>query len=143
VYTLELLIAAFLGTTAMTACMYLYGFITKQPTYVIHLLSQMLIGSRKSYTNLIELLIGTFAHYGVGLFFTLVYASLQNDRVFDWNMGSALAIGLITGMVAVVVWLTYLKVHHCPFKTNLIHFCISLSLSHVVFAIMIFLYMNS
>jgi hypothetical protein len=130
------ILSGFAGTAAMTVVMYLYTYFTKRFTKVIHVLGNMLIGednyqspSKRAW------FIGTIAHFGVGMLFSFAYFLLWNWGFFKINFQDSLWIGMASGVVAIVVWKTYLTVHRTPPKVSQIHYFIALFLAHIVFGV--------
>ncbi len=126
----------------MTGCMYLYGWVFKQQTQVIHLLGNILTGCNSQEISLSQFATGVLAHYGVGFFFTLTYYSLENDGFLTWLLAPAIITGIISGILATVVWMGYIRIHQSPPRVHPIHYSLALLLAHVVFASVIFSYMN-
>lgn len=124
------------GTMAMTLVMYLYTFFTQQFTKVIHLLDSLLAGNldfknpQKS-----TLMIGTIAHFGVGILFSFSYFLLWNWGVFQINFKDSILIGVVSGLLAIVVWKGYLSFHNQAPDISQTHFFIALVVAHLVFGI--------
>src|SRR5690606_4745896 len=124
------------GTVAMTGLMYLYSYLSKRFTKVIHILGNMVIGERNYYTpSRNALLIGTVAHFGVGILFSFAYFLLWNWGIFGINLGDSVLIGIVSGVVAIIVWKIYLSLHSSPPKISHFHYFASLFLAHIVFAV--------
>ncbi|PZX48398.1 DUF6789 family protein [Algoriphagus chordae] len=130
------ILSGVVGTIAMTICMYLYASLTKQFTKVIHILGNMLVGESNYYNpSKNALLVGTTAHFGVGVLFSFAYFLLWNWGVFQINLEDSALIGFISGLVAIGVWQGYISLHSHPPKFSHIHFFIALLISHVIFGI--------
>lgn len=129
-------LSGFVGTIAMTGVMYLYSIVSKRFTKVIHILGNMVTGERNYYTpTKTALLIGTVAHFGVGILFSFAYFLLWNWGIFHINLKDSVLIGVFSGIVAIVVWKIYLSVHSSPPNTSQIQYFIALFLAHIVFAV--------
>jgi hypothetical protein len=128
------ILSGFAGTVAMTVVMYFYTYITKHFTKVIHVLGNMLIGeSNYQSPSHRAFITGTIAHFGVGVLFSFAYFLLWNWGLFKINFQDSVWIGMISGVVAIIVWKTYLTVHRTPPQLSHIHFFIALFIAHIVF----------
>ena len=130
------LLSGIAGTIAMTIIMYLYALIAKKHTKVIHLLGGMISGeSNYSSPNINTLILGTLAHFGVGILFSFAYFLLWNWGIFRINFEDSVLIGAISGIVAIVTWKMYLSLHNSPPYIFQTHYFIALFLAHIVFGI--------
>ncbi|MFC5625063.1 DUF6789 family protein [Algoriphagus winogradskyi] len=130
------ILAGVVGTIAMTICMYLYSFSTKQFTKVIHILGNMLVGESNYYTpSRNAWVIGTIAHFGVGVLFSFAYFLLWNWGVFRINLEDSVLIGFISGVLAIGVWQGYIILHSHPPTFSHIHFFIALLIAHIIFGL--------
>ncbi|GAA0880828.1 hypothetical protein GCM10009119_37980 [Algoriphagus jejuensis] len=124
------------GTLGMTAVMYLYAALSRQFTKVIHLLGGLLAGDpdfRKPHKN--SLILGTIAHFGVGVIFSFAYFLLWNWGIFRIDLLDSILIGAASGVVAIIVWKSYLSLHHSPPNLSQTHYFIALFLAHLVFGL--------
>lgn len=122
------------GTIAMTVFMYLYASLTHQFTKVIHILGNMLVGERNFYSpTLNAMIVGTAAHAGVGVLFSFAYFLLWNWGIFQIDLVDSIWIGMISGVIAVLVWKSYLSLHSHPPKFSQLHYFIALLLGHIIF----------
>jgi hypothetical protein len=130
------ILSGFAGTLAMTAVMYLYSYLTGKQTKVIHFLGTMLIGER-TYLNPSKnsKLVGTIAHFGVGVLFSFGYFLLWNWGIFRINFKDAVLIGMASGFLAIVVWKLYLTLHSKPPSYSAFHYFLALFLAHIVFGV--------
>jgi len=129
-------LSGIVGTIAMTAVMYFYAGITKRFTKVIHILGCMLAGDNSLfYPTRNALTVGTVGHFGVGVLFSFAYFLLWNWGVFRINFSDSVLIGAASGVVAVIVWKSYLVLHLHPPKISQIHYFIALFLAHIIFGI--------
>jgi hypothetical protein len=130
------LLSGVAGTVAMTCFMYLYASLTHQFTKVIHILGNMVIGESNYNTpSRNALLIGTVAHFSVGILFSFAYFLLWNWGIFKIDLSDSVWIGVASGIVAIVVWKIYLSVHSSPPQNSHLHYFIALFLAHIVFAV--------
>ncbi|EPR69133.1 DUF6789 family protein [Cyclobacterium qasimii] len=130
------LLSGIAGTIAMTLVMYLYSSLSNHFTKVIHILGSMISGE-SNFTNPEKrvLLLGTLAHFGVGIIFSFSYFLLWNWGIFRINFQDAVLIGAASGVLAVIVWKSYLSLHSKPPKISQLHYFIALFLAHIVFGI--------
>ncbi|WP_339926313.1 DUF6789 family protein [uncultured Cyclobacterium sp.] len=130
------LLSGIAGTIAMTLVMYLYSALTNRFTKVIHVLGSMISGEKNCFAPQKKaLFLGTLAHFGVGIIFSFSYFLLWNWGIFDINLQDAVLIGAASGLVAVIVWKTYLSLYSQPPKLSQLHYFIALFLAHIVFGI--------
>lgn len=124
------------GTVAMTVIMYLYSYLSQHFTKVIHILGNMLVGERNYYSpGKNAMIVGIVMHFGVGVLFSFLYFLLWNWGVFQINFEDSILIGLISGLIAIAGWKSYLSLHSNPPKFSQLHFFIALFLAHIVFAV--------
>ena len=124
------------GTVAMTLIMYLYSYLSHSFTKVIHILGNMLVAERNYYTpSKSAITVGSIAHFGVGVLFSLSYFLIWNWGIFKINVQDSILIGAISGVVAIVVWKGYLSLHANPPKLSHFHYFIALFIAHIVFAV--------
>lgn len=122
------------GTVAMTLVMYLYARISKEFTKVIHILGSMLSGDNNfTSPQNSTLILGTLAHFGVGVLFSFSYFLLWNWGTFRINLEDSILIGAASGVLAIVVWKTYFLLHDHPPLISQKHYFIALFLAHIVF----------
>ena len=129
-------LSGFAGTIAMTCFMYFYSSVTHRFTKVIHILGNMVIAESKyEKPSRNALLIGTVAHFAVGILFSFAYFLLWNWGVFKIDFSDSVLIGVVSGFVAIMVWKIYLTVHSASPKLHEFHYFIALFLAHIVFAV--------
>ncbi|WP_026953487.1 hypothetical protein [Algoriphagus vanfongensis] len=81
------------------------------------------------------LVLGTLAHFGVGIIFSFSYFLLWNWGIFRINFEDSVLIGAISGVVAIIVWKTYISLHFRPPVPPHTHYFFALFLAHIVFGI--------
>lgn len=129
-------VSGIVGTLAMTLTMYLYSYLSQHFTKVIHILGNMLVGERNYYSpSKNALILGTVAHFGVGVLFSFAYFLLWNWGVFQINLEDSILIGVFSGVIAIAGWKGYLSLHANPPKFFHLHYFIALFLAHIVFAL--------
>lgn len=141
---IQTVLAGIVGTIGMTLVMYGYTLVFGKNTKVIHLLGTMVTGSanKPDFDRWKANLVGTLGHFGVGIIFSWSYFLLWNWGVFSKNLGDSIFIGVISGIIAIFVWLGYFHLHSNPPKINLIHYSFALMIAHIVFGILT-VYMSS
>lgn len=126
---LDIVLIALAATAAMTAFSYALSFLLsfnfKEPEHLSVMLKRMPIHDK---------LAGWTVHYLAGLLFVVAYYLLWNNGVQP-NLISALVIGLISGLVAILVWHLTLVVHPNPPRIRRIPFYLQLVPAHIVFAL--------
>ncbi|WP_460513970.1 hypothetical protein [Cyclobacterium sediminis] len=129
-------LSGIVATAVMTIVMYIYTILFKHFTKVIHLLGCMISGDQKLHSpSKGALTLGTFAHFGVGVIFSMSYYLLWNWGVFEINFFDSVIIGGLSGIVAIVVWKFYLKLHHYQPEISQNHYFFALFIAHIVFGI--------
>lgn len=130
------ILSGFVGTVAMTVVMYLYSAVTNRNTKVIHILGSMLAAEdsfAKPSKN--SKIVGIAGHFGVGILFSFAYFLLWNWGVFRINFQDSVLIGAVSGVVAIVVWKSYLTLHNRPPQISQINYFTALFIAHIVFGI--------
>ncbi|MFD2036692.1 hypothetical protein ACFSKL_17945 [Belliella marina] len=124
------------GTIAMTIVMYIYSKIVHQNTKVVHVLGTMLTGGQDSQIDDKKIFwAGCVGHTGVGVLFSFAYFLLWNWGIFRINFEDSVWVGILSGLVAIVIWRTYFNLHRSPPAVSLNHYSIALFLAHIVFGI--------
>lgn len=131
------IISGFAGTLAMTIIMYAYAYLIKKNTKVVHIFGAMVTGNTGLTKNqkVKILATGTIAHVFVGVLFSFSYFLLWNWGIFDISLSDSLIIGLLSGVIAIIVWRLYFSVHQKPPKIPLPHYFAALLISHVFFGL--------
>lgn len=134
---IQTVLAGIVGTIGMTLVMYGYAIISRKNTKVIHILGTMVIGnaSRPDIDSWKANLAGTLGHFGVGIIFSWSYFLLWNWGIFNMTLGDSIFIGLVSGILAIFVWLGYFQLHSNPPKVDLLHYSVALMIAHIVFGI--------
>tara|TARA_R110002020_G_scaffold254617_1_gene468370 strand:- start:54278 stop:54778 length:501 start_codon:yes stop_codon:yes gene_type:complete len=130
------ILSGIVGTIAMTLVMYLYSSLSKQFTKVVNILGNMLVGESNFYSpSKNAYIVGILAHFGVGVLFSFGYFLLWNWGIFKINLEDSIWIGVVSGLLAVIVWKGYLSVHSNPPQISQVHYFIALFLAHIVFGL--------
>lgn len=124
------------ATVVMTIAMYSYTSLTKHFTKVIHLLGSMISGDQNFHSpRKSTLILGTLAHFTVGIIFSMSYYLLWNWGVFEITFLDSVIIGGLSGIVAIVVWKAYIKLHNYRPKISQFHYFMALFIAHIIFGI--------
>lgn len=125
----ETVLTALAATTMMTIFSYALSYIVKmnfkEPEHLSVMLKRIPIHDKVA---------GWAIHYIVGLIFVVAYFLIWKNGI-EANIGSGLAIGAISGLIAILVWHLTLKLHPHPPRIHRIPFYIQLVSAHIVFAI--------
>ncbi len=131
------ILAGIAGTIVMTATMYLYSNITGRNTQVVHILGAMVTGNhveaKEDKTKM--LITGAISHTFVGVLFSLSYFLLWNWGVFTINWIDSNIVGSLSGIIAIIVWRSYIFVHENAPDISLSHYFFALFISHVIFGV--------
>lgn len=134
--------AGIVATAVMTLLMYGMTYLTNYQLKVVKILGTMLTdqtgpkGTLSDYPAVI--VIGTFAHYAVGIFFAVCYYCLWQSGIGRPTPGSGAVFGFVSGLIAILVWRTFFWVHPRPPKTvPLSPYSIALLLTHIIFGMMV------
>lgn len=121
----------------MTFIMYGYGTMTNSNTRVIHVFGTMLRGgsdTTKKKERRKTFAIGTIGHFSVGVVFALSYFLLWSWGVFRIRAFDTIILGLLSGIIAIMVWGLYLSYHvHTP-EISRKHYYAALLIAHIFFA---------
>ncbi|MDX5423499.1 MAG: hypothetical protein LPK14_14685 [Hymenobacteraceae bacterium] len=130
-------IAGIAGTAAMTAFLYLLSFITHRVMKVVRILGTMLLNRTQSDGDLSQAtstkVVGTLAHYGVGVFFAIIYLALWDSGVGPVTASWGLLFGLAHGIVAMVIWYFFFMLHPNPPLIKLKTYLVTLVFAHMIF----------
>ncbi|ARS37620.1 hypothetical protein [Pontibacter actiniarum] len=134
---LDAAVAGIAGTAAMTAFLYLLSFLTHRVMKVVRILGTMLLNRTRPDGSLSELtgtkVAGTIAHYGVGIFFAVIYLALWDSGVGLPTASWGLLFGLAHGLVAMLVWYFFFMMHPRPPLIKLRTYLTTLIFAHIVF----------
>lgn len=136
---LKIIVAGIIGTAVMTLFTNVIAFLFKERCKVVRVLGTMLTFQTtpdKGLSNqLSALMIGTVAHYFVGIVFSFVYAWLWSQEIVDENFYEAGILGFVTGIFAMVVWRIFIALHSNAPYLPLVLYLSAILLGHVFFAI--------
>ncbi|MFW5886566.1 MAG: hypothetical protein ACOCUL_02300 [Bacteroidota bacterium] len=131
------LVASIPGTTIMTCMMYLYQFILKKETRVIHIFGTMLTGGAYKEGFISKhpkvVITGIIAHFSIGLVFSFFYWLILGINI-SLNFLEILYIGSLSGFAAIITWYSYFLLHRNPPEISIFHYAIALWIAHILFA---------
>jgi len=136
---LYIVIAGIAATAAMTAVLYVLSFITHRVMKVVRILGTMLLNRTQEDGSLSEAgstkIVGTIAHYAVGVFFAITYLALWDSGVGLITASWGLFFGLAHGLVAMAIWYFFFMLHPRPPLIRLRSYLITLVFAHLVFGL--------
>lgn len=135
---LNIFISSIPGTIVMTLFMYFYSAFFKKETRVIHIFGSMITGdipARSVSGKGKSLIAGTVAHFMVGFVLAFTYYILIDMNVFVIRFADGLILGILSGIVAVIVWRAYIFLHFHPPRIEKAHYFIALFIAHIFFAV--------
>lgn len=123
------------GTTVMTLFSYGLGRIVKdnfnEPEHLTTLINRLPLPVSSKMSRVI----GWSLHYTVGLLFTIVYTELWENQKLHPDVKNTVALGGLSGALAVAVWKSTLKLHPLPPWINYRRYYMQLVPAHVIFAL--------
>lgn len=136
---LKIIIAGIVGTAVMTLFMYVLAFVTKDRFKVVKILGTMLTFQTTPNKGLSDqpsaIIIGTVAHYFVGIVFSIVYAWLWSKEIVDENFFQVAILGFVTGIFAAVVWRIFIAIHPDPPDLPLQSYLSAILSGHIFFSV--------
>jgi hypothetical protein len=128
------LLAAFLGTSAMTLFSYLVSRKKNKDFREPRLLGKMVYRAVPEIKKPESKVAGWILHCTTGLVFTIIYAELLKNKKLKSNVPDGIILGLINGVVAVGIWKATFSLHPDPPQIHFKDFYKHLILAHVVFS---------
>lgn len=140
------ILAGLAGTALMTAFMYAMTFLTRHVMQVVRILGTVLTfqtgpQGQLSHTGLAGV-VGTVAHYAIGVGFALVYYGLWSAGIGRPDLAWGIVFGLVSAVAAVLFWYLFLRFHPRPPAVLLPPYLLTLAAAHVVFALGVVLVYN-
>ncbi|WP_018477056.1 hypothetical protein [Pontibacter roseus] len=133
------ILAGLAATAAMTAFLYLLSLATHRVMKVIKILGTMLTNRTQPDGGLSDAastkVVGTLAHYAVGILFALFYLALWNSGVGLMNASWGLLFGLAHGLTAMFIWYLFFLVHPRPPLIGLRTYLVTLIFAHIIFGL--------
>lgn len=134
-YSLYIFIAGLTGTTIMTLFLYFLGKASGNNFNVIWLLGSVFL-YRKTTSTILRISVGSFFHYLTGIIYSFLFYSIWSESEVDPNFLYSLLFGVITGIIAMIVWYFLLK--NKKFNTPIKYYIFSNFIAHIIFAIVVF-----
>jgi hypothetical protein len=129
------LASATAGTTMMTLFSYLVSMAAdknfSEPEHLGTMIHRFMPGKSKKATQLT----GWGVHYMIGLLFVLTYRELWKTGKIKKTVVNGIALGALSGALAVLVWKGTLKAHPAPPWIDFTNYYIQLVPAHIVFAV--------
>ncbi|MBW8688353.1 hypothetical protein [Chitinophaga rhizophila] len=136
---LMILAGGIFGTLLMTGALYLLSLLTGKNYKVVGVLSTMVTNHTTPDKGLtkrpIDIIIGTILHYLIGVFFAVVYFYLWRADLIELTIGSALALGVITGIVAIAFWSAFIRLHPNPPAVPIPGYALLVGSCHLLFSL--------
>jgi hypothetical protein len=138
---LYILLAGLAATAAMTAFLYLLSYITHRVMKVVKILGTML--TKRTYPDgslsdaVSTKVIGTIAHYTIGVAFAFVYLALWDSEVGLISASWGLLFGLAHGILAMIAWYFFFLIHPNPPIIALKSYLLSLISAHVIYGLVL------
>lgn len=136
---LAIIISGIVGTLVMTGAVYLFSLMDNKVMKVPKILGTMLTFSTTPNGGLCKtpvcISIGTMAHYAMGIFFIFCYYLLWRFNVGKPDIIYAFLFGVIHGLVGMLIWSLFFKLHPRPPHVALANYLWSLMVGHLFFAL--------
>jgi hypothetical protein len=130
----RILAAGLTGTAFMTLHSYVLGMAVEEDFSEPEHLGTM-IHRLSGLTKKASRMAGWNAHFAVGLGFAGAYLALWQRGAVRPTYKNAVALGLLSGLLAVAIWKLTLKMHPLPPWINYNKYYLQLIPAHVVFAV--------
>jgi len=141
-----IIIAGITGTLLMTGAMYLLSAVTGQNYKVVGILATMVTNHtthKKGLTKFTsDILAGVVLHYLIGIIFSFVYFYLWQTGHVDPGIKSSIILGLLTGIVAMVFWSSFIYLHPNPPSIPVFTYVLLTGVAHVLFSLGVYLVYN-
>lgn len=134
---LNAILAGVAGTAAMNLALYLFSLVTHRVMNIPQLLGTMLLGRTHPDGGLSNAastkVIGTAAHYIVGVLYIIGYLALWESGVGTVTASWSLLIGFGNGILAMIIWYFFFMIHPKPPLIQLEKYLVTLIFSHIIF----------
>jgi hypothetical protein len=134
----ECLLISFMATLAMTLFSSIYSYSSKKNFLEPSLLAKIINYHLKDSPKWLNLVIGYFLHFLVGILFTAVHVYLYLLYTPVWY--NAVFFGIVNGIIGALVWYMVIKIYQQVLHVAVLEYLFQLILAHIVFALTI-LYM--
>lgn len=133
------IIAGIAGTFLMTLFMDAATWFTKYNFHVPSILGTMVTMETKPSGNIsnstISKVWGYVLHYLIGIFYAVLYQNLIQAGIGSGSYGYALLFGTVVGLVAVIFWYSFFKLHPMAPVVRLPLYLVFIFLGHPLLAI--------
>lgn len=133
------IIAGIAGTLLMTLFMDAAARLTKYNFHVPEILGTMVTMETKPSGNVSNSMVskvwGYILHYLIGIFYTVLYQNLLQAGIGSSSYGHALVFGTVVGLVAVIFWYCFFKLHPMAPVVRLPLYLMFIFWGHPLFAI--------
>ncbi|WP_439881508.1 hypothetical protein ACSX1A_20555 [Pontibacter sp. MBLB2868] len=134
---LYVILAGLAATAAMTAFLYILSHLTHRVMQVIKILGTMLTNRTQpdgSPSDAVSTkVVGTVAHYALGVLFAIVYLALWDSGVGLVSASWGLLFGLAHGVIGMTLWYFFFMLHPKPPLIRLKTYLLTQIAAHVVF----------
>jgi len=134
------LIAGIVGTLLMTGAMYLLAAITGRNYKVVGILATMVTNHTTPEKGLTkstaDIMLGIVLHYVIGIIFAFIYFQIWKNP----GIVSAFAFGAITGVVAMIFWSSFFRLHPNPPAVPLPSYVPAIGTTHLIFSLGVHFY---
>lgn len=130
----NILLAATVGTTAMTMFSYLVSKKKNKDFREPRLLGKMVYRAVPDIQKKDSKVIGWILHGSTGLAFTILYKILLEKTRLKSNVTEGILLGFVNGVAAVAIWKSVFSLHPDPPQIKFKDFYGHLILAHIVFA---------
>ena len=135
------IMAGLAATAAMTAFLYILSLATHRVMKVIKILGTMITNRTHPDGSLSDAVstkvIGTVAHYSIGIIFALFYMALWNSGVGLLTASWGFLFGLAHGLTAMFLWYLFFMVHPKPPLIAMRTYLVTLIFAHIVFGLVL------
>ncbi|MDR7211063.1 hypothetical protein [Flavobacterium piscis] len=132
---IQLLIATFTATSAMTMFSYIVSASFKELYKEPLLLKYLLIRLKITVSDRLKEILAWLIHYLIGFIFVLGYYLLWLNGIISFNVVAGIYLGAICGVIGIIGWIIMLKLARFEKKANDKGYYIQLFLAHIIFGI--------
>lgn len=134
--------AGIFGTFFMTMYMnlmsHLTGFNLRVPSILGSMMTMETKPSGRSSRSFNTMLWGNIAHYAIGVIFALVYQQILYMNNTPYTFMNSLVFSCLAGIVAVVFWFSFLKLHPLAPAVKLPYYLTSIFIAHIILGVGIY-----
>ncbi|MBF4465143.1 hypothetical protein [Flavobacterium sp. LC2016-12] len=131
----QIIIVAIAATSTMTLFSYAasarYREVYKEPLLLTYLMHNFKINLSNASKNIL----GWMIHYGIGVFFVIVYHYFWASNIFQLSILHALILGIASGIIGIISWMIFFKISHFQQRIDFRGFYIQLFIAHIIFAL--------